>query len=111
MGYRSNVSIVLKMDDFEKLASLSAQSEFDYIASADTVETFVRHNGQAWVHLGWVDVKWYSAFPEVQLILDFLADVPHEFLRSGDELEDVEHSNTTDECDVLYVKKTIGFFP
>ena len=111
MGYRSDVSIVLKQEDFERLASLSAKSEFDYIANADTVETFVRHDGQAWVHLDWIDVKWYAAFPEVQLILDFLVNVPHEFLRSGDELEDVEHVNTTKECDVLYVKKSIGFFP
>lgn len=111
MGYRSNVSIVLKKDDFERLAGLSAQCDYDYIASADTLETFVRHDGQAWVHLGWVDVKWYVDFSEVRLIQDFLADVPHEFLRSGDELEDVEHENSTDECDVLYVKKTIEFFP
>ena len=94
MGYYSDVSLVLKKDDFPRLQALSSVCKNDYVAYADDVKTFTRWDGKDWVQLIWADVKWYPEFDEVKVILDFNAGVPHELIVRGED-GDLEHENTT----------------
>ena len=83
MGYYSDVSLVLKKDDFPRLQALSSVCKSDYVAYADDVKTFTRRDGKDWVQ-----------FDEVKVILDFIAGVPHELIVLGED-GDLEHENTT----------------
>ena len=51
MGYYSDVSLVLKKDDFPRLQALSSVCKSDYVAYADDVKTFTRRDGKDWVQL------------------------------------------------------------
>ena len=46
MGYYSDVSLVLKKDDFPRLQALSSVCKSDYVAYADDVKTFTRRDGK-----------------------------------------------------------------
>lgn len=94
MGYYSDVSLVLKKDDFPRLQALSSECKSDYVAYADDVKTFTRRDGKDWVQLIWDAVKWYPEFDEVKVILDFIAGVPHELIVRGEDGE-LDHENTT----------------
>lgn len=94
MGYYSDVSLVLKKDDFPRLQALSSVCKSDYVTYADDVKTFTRRDGKDWVQLIWDAVKWYPEFDEVKVIQDFIAGVPHELIVRGED-GDLEHENTT----------------
>ena len=101
MGYYSDVSLVLKKDDFPKLQARSSTCKSDYVAYADAVKTFKRRDGMDWVLLIWEDVKWYPEFDEVKVILDFIAGVPHELIVRG-EGGGLEHENSPGLPDMFY---------
>ena len=57
-------------------------------------------------------VKWYDSFPEVDLFPKFLADVQelgyeYEFIRIGEEDDDLETDSTGDAENYMYVERTI----
>jgi len=57
-------------------------------------------------------VKWYDSFPEVDLFPKFLADVQklgyeYEFIRIGEEDDDLETDSTGDANHYMYVERTI----
>lgn len=110
MGYVSDVAIVLSSEDSERFASEVSGDTLDFWRSAER-KTFVREDGVQCVVLLWKDIKWYKGFKEVDAIEAFLSTVPHEFLRSGEEFEDVEHQNTSDYDDFLFVEKKVVIYP
>lgn len=110
MGYLSDVAIVLSSEDYERFTSQSSGHTLDLWLSA-TKQAFVRDDGSQWVALQWHDLKWFKGFiEEVDTIEAFLETVAHEFLRSGEELEDTEHENTSEYYDILFVEKKIVIY-
>ena len=58
------------------------------------------------------DVKWYDSFPEVHRFREFLAQVrdleyEYEFIRLGEDTEDVESDSTGDSQGFMYVNRSI----
>jgi hypothetical protein len=57
-------------------------------------------------------VKWYDSYPEVDRFTRFLAEVQelgyeYEFIRVGEDMDDIEDDSTGDAEGYLYVQRTI----
>ena len=92
MGYRSDVALCLKKEDFEILKVKSAELEYDIVESASTVRFDDKDNV---VVISWTWIKWYEEFEEIALVNDFLDELdeqekPYSFIRLGEESEDNE---------------------
>lgn len=111
MSYYSDVAIVISQQDHDRLRKALPIEGLVWLQRAD-IKRFKRADGAAWVLIQWTDERWYSGHDTgIDAIEAFIADVPHEFLRTGEEFVDVEHENTSDYLDVCDVVKTIVFYP
>ena len=110
MGYLSDVAIALSSVDNERFTSQISGHTLNLWLAA-TKQAFIRDDGSPWVVLQWHDLKWFKGFiEEVDTIEAFLETVPHEFLRSGELLEDTEHENTSEYYDILFVEKKVVIY-
>ncbi len=92
MGYRSDVAICLKKEDYEELARRAEELEDNIIAIADLVY-FDEKNEVAIIR--WGCIKWYNGYPEVDLVEKFLNELdeqgkPFHYINIGEELTDIE---------------------
>lgn len=93
MGYYSDVAIALKKSDWQKMQKQAeTKTEVFGFPFADLWQeiqerkdgiVILRFNG-----------KWYPDFPEIQFVESFLEIVEHEFIRVGEEAEDIETYNS-----------------
>jgi len=91
MGYRSEVALATRKQDFKILKNLAKENQIvlDFIDEAD-----IKADDDI-VILHWDWVKWYSDYPEIKAIDKFLdelreKDAPYKFIRIGESVEDVE---------------------
>lgn len=91
MGYRSEVALATRKQDFKILKNLAKENQIvlDFIDEAD-----IKADDDI-VILHWDWVKWYSDYPEIKAIDKFLdklreKDAPYKFIRIGESAEDVE---------------------
>jgi len=107
MGYRSDVAIAMRKEDYELLKEFDKENENlrDLLAVAT-----VREKGEA-VSLYWEWLKWYDSFSEVEAIEEFLGklsdeDKPYKFIRIGEEWDDIEKEenwgNEEKYCEACY---------
>ncbi len=102
MGYRSDVALALSKTGVEKFTTALNDSCLDYGIANEVkalLESRARHltdpeNGaELWY---WEDIKWYTDYPDVNFIENFLSslvdDEDYRFMRLGEDYEDVEVS-------------------
>ncbi len=104
MGYYSEIGLCLNNTAHEKmLAELKKQDEtiqaevHDLLAAAQKYVAIQGNDHEATLY-HWSWIKWYSQFPEVKFMEDFIAtltdddDAPlqYRFVRIGEEYEDIE---------------------
>ena len=91
MGYRSEVALATRKQDFKISKNLAKETQIvlDFIDEAD-----IKADDDI-VILHWDFVKWYSDYPEIKTIDKFLdelreKDAPYKFIRIGESVEDIQ---------------------
>lgn len=118
MGYRSDVKAIiyplggddnlLEYDKLKLLFNTTFQDVFtswgeDYFSWDDNHRALIFDANS---------VKWYDSYPEIKKFLKFLEDVhglgyEYEFMRIGEEDDDVETDRTGDAEGYMYVSRSI----
>ena len=98
MGYRSEVQLVLKKHDYDRLVELVC-ADNDVMRFYRTQEDFecyfwedVYVDSEDYVHLYAGSIKWYG--DAVDFVTDFLDGLEYEFVRYGEDPGDVAEENT-----------------
>lgn len=122
MGYRSEVAIAFYVHDPEHngVVSLWLKSNFPFDAWDLTDRTFTEKNEPVYSFVFHVKgIKWYDGYPAVVRIEKLIEDFDElfcsgendiaacEFMRSGEEYDDVEHDTYGETSDVLSISKSI----
>lgn len=112
MGYYSDVALALPKDNWEEL-----KSEIDalYPDEPNWSECWVEERPTQfdpdWVVVLISYCKFYSCFPEVQVIRRYLdSGKEHEFVRVGEEEGDIESQTTKDYFECLSTKTIIEVY-
>jgi hypothetical protein len=106
MGYRSQVGLVVQVEDFEGKLLKEAQVVQDLVrillSEADDIETDDGFLGSFHYALyRWNDIKWYDEYVAVEWIEKYrnVASETTSFIRLGEEVCDLEEEHcTTDDC-------------
>ena len=119
MGYYSDVAIAIRKRDAKRLLDEAAKLPDDnYLRRLveqhkETIDDF-DPNPEGVQILRWFGVKWYNELWEIKHIMDFirsLGEGNYEFMRIGEEYDDVEHEGTIAGDYCLYLERTIYFDP
>ena len=91
MGYRSEVAIAMRKEDYELLKGFDKENK-NLMELLDIAEV-KEFDGVTVIRWDWL--KWYDSFSEVQAIEEFLGklsdeDKPYRFIRLGEDIEDTE---------------------
>lgn len=92
MGYRSQVSIVLLEEDYNKLldeAKPLLEQDPYCILHRKPVKCF-EWSGLKCVHLFFGVVKWCKGMDDIDFVERFLSDHEHSFIRIGEDYSDIE---------------------
>jgi hypothetical protein len=118
MGYRSDVQALIyppsgdqNLLEYDKL-KLLFNTTFQDVFTAWGEDYFSWDDKHRALKFDANSVKWYDSYPEVQTFVKFLADVQelgyeYEFIRIGEEDDDVETDSTGDAEGFMYVSRTI----
>lgn len=116
MGYYSDVSIAIKKADMECLKSQLAKKAFtpdvpinilNFVLNA--IKDGQQDNDNNISVLSWYSLKWYKEFPEIQFINKFLNTLDeYEFIRIGEDEEDIEHYGGFEDGNVFEVTRQIS---
>ena len=118
MGYRSDVQALIyplggedNLLEYDKL-KLLFNTTFKDVFEAWGEDYFSWDDKHRVLKFDANSVKWYDSFPEVALFPKFLADVQelgyeYEFIRIGEEDDDVETDRTGDAEGFMYVSRSI----
>lgn len=91
MGYRSDIAIAMRKEDFELLKEFDKENQ----NLVELLEVAKVKESRGVVVIQWDSLKWYPYFPEVQAIEEFLGelsdeDKPYRFIRIGEDTADTE---------------------
>lgn len=91
MGYRSQVSIVLFEEDYNKLIEEAKPllKQYPYCVLHREPKHFELH-GEKFICLYWPAVKWYRGVDDIDFVERFLRDHEHSFIRIGERYDDIE---------------------
>jgi hypothetical protein len=118
MGYRSDVQALiypangdtnlLEYDKLKTLMNTTFKDVYDYWQDP----YFTWNDEHRVLKFSANSVKWYDSYPEVQKFVKFLAEVrdleyEYEFVRLGEEDDDLEEDSTGDAQGFMYVVRTI----
>jgi hypothetical protein len=118
MGYRSDVQALIypangdtNLLEYDKL-KLLFNTTFRNVFEAWGEDYFSWNDAHRALKFSANSVKWYDSYPEVLTFVKFLADVQelgyeYEFLRLGEEDDDIEEDSTGDSEGFMYVQRTI----
>ena len=118
MGYRSDVKALIyplggehNLLEYDKL-KLLFNTTFQDVFEAWGEDYFSWNDKHRVLEFDANSVKWYDSYPEVQRLTKFLSEVQdlgyeYEFLRIGEEVEDVEEDSSGDSQGFMYVERTI----
>jgi hypothetical protein len=118
MGYRSDVKAIIyplggdqNLLEYDKL-KLLFNTTFQDVFTAWGEDYFSWDDNHRALIFDANSVKWYDSYPEVQKFIKFLADVhelgyEYEFMRIGEEDDDVETDRTGDAEGYMYVSRSI----
>ena len=92
MGYESKVTIVLRKMDADEIAknllSTCNKKLTDVFSRIGTLKS----PDETYVCLQTDWTKWYKYFPEVDLIINYIKDVRHSYIRCGEDCGDMDFS-------------------
>jgi len=118
MGYRSDVKALIypvssehSLIEYDKL-KLLMNTTFKNVLDSWGNESFTWDDKHRILVFNANSVKWYESYPEVDMFPKFLADVheleyEYEFIRLGEEDDDVEEDSTGDAQGYMYVNRSI----
>jgi len=118
MGYRSDVQALIypangdtNLLEYDKLKLLFGTT-FKDVFEAWGEDYFSWNDPHRVLKFSANSVKWYDSYPEIQKFVKFLEDVrelgyEYEFMRIGEEDDDVETDRTGDAEGFMYVSRTI----
>jgi hypothetical protein len=118
MGYRSDVKALIypqsgdqNLLEYNKL-KLLFNTTFKDVFEAWGKEYFEWDDDHRVLIFDANSIKWYDSYPEVGKFVQFLADVQglgyeYEFLRLGEEDDDIEDDSTGDANGFMYVSRSI----
>jgi len=118
MGYRSDVQAIIyplggehNLLEYDKL-KLLFNTTFKDVFEAWGEDYFSWNDAHRVLKFDANSVKWYDSYPEVQKLTQFLADVAaldyqYEFIRLGEEDDDVEDDRTGDAEGYMYINRSI----
>ena len=118
MGYRSDVQAIIypsggdqNLLEYDKLKLLFGTT-FEDVFEAWGEDYFSWDDKHRVLKFSANSVKWYDSFPEVGKLVTFLSDVQElgyefEFIRIGEEDDDIETDSTGDANGYMYVSRTI----
>jgi hypothetical protein len=118
MGYRSDVQALIypangdtNLLEYDKLKLLFGTT-FKDVFEAWGPDYFSWDDKHRVLKFDANSVKWYDSYPEVASFPKFLADVQelgyeYEFIRIGEEDDDIETDSTGDANGFMYVSRTI----
>lgn len=110
MGYRSDVSTVIYGDDraAEKYALLKTLMNTTFKVAYDSWSAdAIWHDTKHVLEFKIEDVKWYESYADVAAFTQMLEDLQeieglnYEFVRIGEDDEDVERNNHGDGCEYI----------
>lgn len=107
MSYRSDVNIALikkdYLDLYTKIAALGIYNLLDKEKMSDYEE--FSYDEKEWVMIEYTYIKWYSDYPEIKVIEEFLNTHPHQLVRLGEDIDDIEYENTTEYHDFFMIHR------
>lgn len=114
MGYRSDVALCIKKEDFEVLKEKTKTTECNILDDASTIRF---DDEDDVVAIFWSYVKWYPEYEDVVVVENFIdelydADKPFTFIRIGEERDDIEERMNWGEngiCDKIHLIRDIEF--
>ena len=118
MGYRSDVKALIyplggehNLLEYDKL-KLLFNTTFQDVFEAWGEDYFSWNDKHRVLEFDANSVKWYDSYPEVQRLTKFLSEVQelgyeYEFMRIGEEDDDIETDNSGDAENYMYVERTI----
>ena len=118
MGYRSDVQALIyplggedNLINYDKL-KLLFNTTFKDVFEAWGEDYFSWDDKHRVLKFDANSVKWYESFPEVATFVKFLEDVrdleyEYEFIRIGEDTDDIEDDSTGDAQGFLYVSRSI----
>lgn len=129
MGYRSNVDVVFYTRDHEFIpegermpfAALKLWVDENYPVKEAEDEwgaTVTYESERSFIHINYLDVKWYpgnheqdvyAAFATFDETFDGAENVAYEFIRIGEQADDIEESNSASADYRLGVRREVYF--
>jgi len=118
MGYRSDVQAIIyplggdqNLLEYDKL-KLLFNTTFKDVFEAWGEDYFSWDDKHRVLKFDANSVKWYDSYPEVQKFVQFLTDVAgldyqYEFIRIGEEDDDIEDDRTGDAEGYMYINRSI----
>jgi hypothetical protein len=118
MGYRSDVKALIyplggehNLLEYDKLKTLM-NTTFKDVFEAWGEDYFSWNDKHRVLEFDANSVKWYESFPDVALFTPFLDEAhklgyEYEFMRIGEDDNDVESMNSGDAENYMYVERTI----
>lgn len=125
MGYYSEVGIIIKEKDYQKLTKriekVKTEDEKLYenllwttikgVDDSYVVETSFGYDpvlAEEYRILHWDNIKWYeNNFPEVDYIMNFVRDLDcYQYIRLGEDVDDTEFESHGD-IDMMYINRNI----
>jgi hypothetical protein len=118
MGYRSDVKALIypvsgetNLLEYEKLKTLM-NTTFKDVFDAWDDEYFKWNDEHRVLEFSADSIKWYDGYPDVARFTRFLSEVQeleyeYEFIRLGEDMDDVEDDSTGDSEGYLYVSRSI----
>ena len=118
MGYRSDVQALIyppsgdqNLLEYDKL-KLLMNTTFKDVYESWGDDWFTWDDKHRVLKFSANSVKWYDSYPEIERFIKFLAEVrdleyEYEFIRIGEEDDDLETDSTGDANHYMYVERTI----
>jgi hypothetical protein len=118
MGYRSDVQALIyplsgdqNLLEYNKL-KLLMNTTFKDVFEAWSDDYFSWDDKHRVLKFSANSIKWYDSYPDVAKFIKFLADVrdleyEYEFMRIGEDTDDIESDGTGDSSNYMYIQRTI----
>ena len=116
MGYRSDVKLVFycknEGDNFAKLEAWVGEKLKEEAEYSQRIE----HGSLQGIMFVWEWIKWYEDYPEIAKIIQAMDEFSdtmtedgfmYEFIRVGEEDDDIEHRDSNNAAGLLSVRRTI----
>ena len=89
MGYRSEISLTIRNEDFIELVN-RAKEECE--ETLTTIKYSEIYQNEKYTTIYWGSIKWHFDYPDVAFIESFMRTIPHGFHRLGEDSDDYDHT-------------------